>query len=91
MTKKLAKQSIEYSRQCGENLKAIIAEAKSRKHLTDKNIADMMGMPLPTFSYRKCHPGEFRLRDIWQMFQILEIADIQRKDVLVIGGRSESI
>ena len=81
MTKKLAKQSIEYSRQCGENLKAAVAEAKSRKHLTDRNIADMMGMPLPTFSYRKNNPGDFRLRDIWQLFQVLEIADNQKKSV----------
>ena len=91
MTKKSARQSIEYSRQCSENLKAIIAEAKSRKHLTDRNIADMMGMPLPTFSYRKCHPEEFRLRDIWQLFQVLEILDGQRKEIVVIGGQHEAV
>lgn len=91
MTKKAARQSIEYSRQCGENLKAIIAEAKSRKHLTDKNIADMMGMPLPTFSYRKCHPEEFRLRDIWQLFQVLEIMDSQRKEIVAVGGQREVV
>lgn len=91
MTKKAAKQSAEYSRQCSENLKAIIAEAKSRKHLTDRNIADMMGMPLPTFSYRKCHPEEFRLRDIWQLFQVLEILDGKRKEIVVIGGQHEAV
>lgn len=91
MTKKAARQSIEYSRQCGENLKAIIAEAKSRKHLTDKNIADMIGMPLPTFSSRKSNPGRFRLEDIWQLYQVLEITDSQRKGVVVVGECNENI
>lgn len=91
MNKKLAKQSIEYSRQCGENLKAVVAEAKCRKHLTDKNIADMMGMPLPTFTSRKSNPGRFRLEDIWQLCQILEITDNQRKSIIVIGGLDETV
>ena len=91
MTKKVARQSIEYSRQCGENLKAIIAEAKSRKHLTDKNIADMMGMPLPTFASRKSNPGRFRLEDIWQFCQVLEVPVCQRKGIVVIGGQNETI
>ena len=91
MTKKAARQSVEYTLQCGENLKAIIAEAKSRKHLTNKNIADMMGMPLATFSHRKGNPEDFRLGDIWQLFQVLEISDNQRKDIVVIGGQGERL
>jgi len=91
LTKKAAKQSIEYSRQCGDNLKAIIAEVKVRQHLTDEGVAKMLDMPLPTFKSRKGNPGRFRLEDIWRLCQVLEIPDNQRKSIVVMGGSSESI
>lgn len=51
----------------------------------------MMGMPLATFSHRKGNPEDFRLGDIWQLFQVLEISDNQRKDIVVIGGQGERL
>ncbi len=90
MAKKTARQAISYSRQCSENLKAIIAEAKVRRHLTDEGIAKAMGMPLSSFTFRKSNPGRFRLEDIWLLCQVLEIPHDQIAGV-VIGEKNENV
>lgn len=91
MAKKQIKPSISYSRQCGENLRAIIAEIKVRQHLTDAGMAKALNMPVATFKQRKQNPGRFRLEEIWLLYQALNVPDEQRKSVVVIGGQDEKV
>lgn len=73
---------IMYSRQRAENIRVIISEIKVRRHMTDAGVAKAINMPLSTFYHRKAHPGEFRLEEIWQMYQALEVPEEQRGTVV---------
>ena len=86
MARRPANPTVNYSRQCGENVLAIIAEIKTRKHLTDDALAQAINMNPWTFRARKKDPGTFRMFEVWAMLQILNVPDEKRKSVVVVGG-----
>lgn len=81
---------VNYSRQCSENVLALIAEIKARKHLTDAALAKTINMNPNTFTARKQDPGTFRMFEVWAMLQILNVPDEKKKSIVVIeeGGQA---
>lgn len=71
-----------YCRQRSENIKAIIAELKSRNHMTDAQIAKAMNLKHGTFVDRKSDPSKFRMRDIWMLYEALNVPEEQRKTIV---------
>ena len=65
-----AREYMAYSRQRSDNIKAIIAEHKQRKGITDAMVAKAAGINPGTFVQRKRNPGTFRLND--------SLGDLQR-------------
>lgn len=90
MSRRPANPVVNYSRQCSENVLAIIAEVKARKHLTDAALAKAINMKPNTFAARKQKPETFRMFEVWAIFQILGVSDEKRKTVVVIeeGGQA---
>ena len=71
-----------YSRQRSDNIKAIIAEHKQRKGMTDAMVAKAAGINPGTFVQRKRNPGTFRLNDLWAICNVLDVPEEQRNTIL---------
>ena len=80
--RKVAANYTIYTRQCSENIRAIINEYKARRKLTDGVIAESINMPLPTFRIRKKDPSSFRIRELWMIYEILDVPEEQRKTII---------
>lgn len=78
----VAKKSQSYMAQKSENIRAIIADIKIRRHLTDAGVAKLINMPLGTFRARKADPGLFRLCEIWMLYQAAEVPEERRSEVV---------
>ncbi len=66
---RMAVKKPNYAQQRAEATVILIKDIKSRAHLTNKEIASMMGMPLNTFSKRIKDPSSFRLWELWNFLQ----------------------
>lgn len=82
MANKQAAVYAAYTRQRAENIRAIIGEYKSRRHVTNAGIAKAINMPLPTFAKRKSDPGTFRIEELWLLCEALDIPEEQRKTIV---------
>lgn len=71
-----------YARQKSENIRAIIAEMKTRYHLTDAGIAKAMNLKCGTFAKYKSCPCLFRLEHIWMLYEALDVPEEQRKTIV---------
>ncbi|MGN0406196.1 MAG: hypothetical protein ACI4F1_13295 [Bariatricus sp.] len=71
-----------YSRPRSENVRAIIAEIKSRKGMTDEDIAKLLGISVSSFRHKKASPGRFRLEDIWLFVQLSGADEAQKAGIL---------
>ena len=65
-----------------DNIKAIIAEHKQRKGMTDAMVAKAAGINPGTFVQRKRNPGTFRLNDLWAICNVLDVPEEQRNTIL---------
>lgn len=65
----------------GRNIRAIISERKTRKGVTDIEIAAAINMPLSTYRKRKANPEEMRLGELWEIFSYLDVPAEQRHNV----------
>ncbi|MCI8829528.1 MAG: hypothetical protein HFG43_00870 [Lachnospiraceae bacterium] len=63
------KKQPNYAQQRAEATVILIKDIKSRAHLTNKEVASMMGMPLNTFNKRIKNPSGFRLWELWNFLQ----------------------
>lgn len=54
-----------YYQQREDDTKLLIAEARTRNNLTNKELAKKIGVPFNTFNKRTCHPGELKLSQLW--------------------------
>lgn len=77
-----AREYMAYSRQRSDNIKAIIAEHKQRKGMTDAMVAKAAGIKPGTFVQRKRNPGTFRLNDLWAICNVLDVPEEQRNTIL---------
>lgn len=77
-----AREYMAYSRQRSDNIKAIIAEHKQRKGMTDAMVAKAAGINPGTFVQRKRNPGTFRLNDLWAICNVLDVPQEQRNTIL---------
>lgn len=59
-----------YYRQREDDMKILIATAKTRNNLTNEKLAKKIGMPASTFSKKTCHPGEFRCSQLWLLEEL---------------------
>lgn len=84
------RKSMSFTRQCEENCQAIIAEVKSRNKLNNEGMAKMMGLACGTFNNRRGNPGDFRLKDLWRLYQSSGIPGEKMKTIL-IGGEDENV
>lgn len=67
-----------YVRQKSENIQAIISEYKTRRKMTNADLAKATGLPRSTLENRKSQPGKMRMEDIWLIFDILDVpADVR--------------
>ena len=71
-----------YTRQRAENIRAIINEYKSRRRMTNVDIAKAINMPLPTFEHRKGHPEIFRIGELWLLCEALGVPEEQRHTII---------
>ena len=67
-----------YVRQKSENIQAIISEYKTRRKMSNADLAKAAGLPEATFKNRKYEPGRMRMEDIWLIFDVLDVpADVR--------------
>lgn len=71
-----------YVRQKSENIQAIISEYKTRRKMTNDDIAKAVGLPVSTFKNRKTDPGRMRMEDIWMIFDVLDVPTDVRETVV---------
>lgn len=66
----------------GSNVLILIKDIKARQNLLDRDVAQIMGLPLNTFRARKQHPEEFRFREIWPLMQAAKVQDERKIEIL---------
>lgn len=71
-----------YTRQCSENVRAIIGEYMSRRKLTNDDLAKAIGISPSAFDVRKSKPETFRLSELWRMYEALGVPEEQRKTIM---------
>lgn len=59
-----------YYKQREDDMKILIAAAKTRNNLTNNSLAKKIGMPADTFNKKTCHPGSFRCSQLWLLEEL---------------------
>ena len=78
-SKKQAAAYAAYAKQRSENIRAIIIEYKTRRKLTDRDLAELLGISISTFWKRKRNPNLFNAGNLWMLFEALGVPEEQRK------------
>lgn len=78
----MARKNPNYISQRSDNVQVVIAMIKAKQHLRDIDIANKIGMPLPTFKARKANPSTFRLWEVWMIMQLGDVQPEEKQELL---------
>ena len=70
-------RSIAHSADADEQLRVIVATRKMRDQITQKEIADRIGLSPVTFSRRLAKPEKFRIEELRRLSDVLGMTDTE--------------
>lgn len=53
-----------------DDMKILIAEAKTRNNLDNKGLARKIGVSKSTIDHKACHPGNFSCSQLWLLEEL---------------------